>query len=112
MKSFIKNIMKIDDIKINTKASDWCTGWWDKIGDYDYSACCQKHDDEYADPAYSRWEADVNLLNCVRTQGKWDSDAKINSSIKTLISYTWGTTMFIGVRTFGWMFKHYKPKAE
>lgn len=99
-------------VRLETKASDWCTAWWDKIGDYDYSACCQRHDEEYADPSVSRWEADVNLLNCVRKQGVWDTDNKWDSSKKIALAYTWGTIMFIGVRSLGWMFKHYVPKSE
>lgn len=81
---------------IDKKASDFCTMWPDKWITYDYSACCQRHDEAYADPFISRWEADVELLQCVYR----------NSNPLMAI------TMFLGVRSFGWMFKHYVPLAK
>jgi len=80
-------------LKLNTKASDWCTMWPDTWREYDYSLCCQQHDLDYANPFITRWDADVALLICVK-----------NSSQPFL-----AVIMFIGVRCFGWMFKHYTP---
>ncbi len=81
---------------IDTKASNWCTLWPDRWINYDYSVCCKIHDEEYADETISRFEADVNLLNCVN---------KHANSVMAV-------TMFVGLRLFGWMFRHYTPKKK
>lgn len=78
------------------KASDWCTCWPDKWRGYDYSACCQKHDEDYANPEVSRWEADRDLFRCV-----WKESYLV-----------WACVMFTGVRCFGWAFRHYVPKSK
>ena len=54
------------------------------------------HDEDYADPSVSRWEADVKLLVCI--------EKNANSLM--------AVTMFLGVRLVGWMFKHYTPKIK
>ena len=82
--------------KIDTKTSNWCTMWPDRWINYDYSVCCMIHDEDYADPSVSRWEADVRLLVCV--------EKNANSLM--------AVTMFLGVRLIGWMFKHYTPKIK
>jgi hypothetical protein len=83
--------------QIESKASDWCSFWPDHWITYDYSACCEQHDKDYEDDTVSRWDADVALMQCVCKQCK---------PVMAVI-------MFLGVRCFGWMFKHYvTPKKE
>lgn len=73
---------------ILTNAKDYCTLFFDKIGDYDISGCCIMHDEEYEDFDIPREVADENLRLCV------------NQTTKSKI----GNIMFLGVRVFGWFF--------
>ncbi len=68
---------------------DYCTLWFDRLGDYDISGCCLIHDEEYEDPHIPREEADENLRKCV------------NQVTKSNI----GNIMYVGVRAFGWIFR-------
>jgi len=88
-------------MKLDTKASDWCTMWPDSWLGYDYSACCYQHDIEYEDPDIGRWDADVNLLQCVAKQGKTNFKGRLMAVV-----------MFIGVRSAGWLFKHYVAQVK
>ena len=83
-------------LKIETKASDWCTMWPDKWKNYDLSACCHKHDDDYENVKISRLRADIDLFVCI----------KKNS---TLIM---ACIMFMGVRCLGWLCKHYVSPTD
>ena len=74
---------------------DWCSGWFDKWGDIDFSECCHKHDLDYTyiktlptvwQRAKARWKADNDLMICVRKKGLPPM----------------GLLMFAGVRMFGW----------
>ena len=47
--------------EMNMKNKDYCTGFFDKIGDTDISGCCLVHDEDYADPNVSRKDADIWL---------------------------------------------------
>lgn len=81
---------------LNTKASNWCTLWPDRWINYDYSACCKIHDEDYANPGISRWDADLALCQCVAKHA----------------NTTMAVVMFLGLRLFGWAFKHYTPKVK
>lgn len=68
--------------------NNYCSGIFDRIGDYDLSGCCKVHDEDYDDPNVTRLEADLWFRSCLeKTSNK-------------LIAYIY----FIGVRTFGWIF--------
>jgi hypothetical protein len=70
------------------KKKDYCTLFFDKIRDYDLSGCCLIHDEGYEDQNISRKENDYNLKICVNNV----THSKL------------GNLMYLGVRTFGWIF--------
>lgn len=63
---------------------DYCTGWFDRIGDADWSACCRAHDIAYGLGA-DKLAADIDLATCVASVAGWPM----------------AMVMFIGVVTFG-----------
>ena len=78
------------------KTTDYCSAWPDKWISYDYSTCCKRHDEDYADPKVGRLEADNRLFKCVR---------KHSNLLMAII-------MWIGVRCCGWMFKTWAPPTS
>ena len=78
------------------KTTDYCSAWPDKWISYDYSACCKRHDEDYADPKVGRLEADNRLFKCVKAHS----------------NLLMATTMWIGVRCCGWMFKTWAPPTS
>jgi len=77
------------------QTTDFCSFWPDRWRTYDYSSCCEIHDADYADPKVGRLEADNRLFKCV------------NKNANIFMA----TTMWIGVRLCGWMFKTWVPVA-
>ena len=75
------------------QTTDYCSMWPDRWRNYDYSACCQQHDEDYANPKVGRLEADNKLFKCVKKSS----------------NVFMATTMWVGVRCFGWAFKTWVP---
>ena len=70
------------------KKKDYCTLFFEKIGDYDISGCCKMHDEDYENQLKPRKEADKDLRLCVNRV----SHSKV------------GNVMLVGVRLAGWIF--------
>lgn len=67
--------------------TDYCTLWPDRLGAYDWSACCAAHDLAYAS-GLDRAAADFELVACVAANGPlWMA-----------------ALMGAGVMAFGWIF--------
>lgn len=73
--------------------TDDCTLWPDRIGAWEYAACCRAHDLAYSDPEVPRLVADLDLARCV-------FDATGNAWLAVL--------MLTGVVSCGWAFRRMK----
>lgn len=74
---------------------DYCTSFPDKIMGIDISQCCKAHDDAYSITSeIPRYEADVELMNCVKEAFPTD----------TFLAVVIPLLMFAGVRLAGRLF--------
>lgn len=75
--------------------TDFCTLFPDRILQYDISQCCKAHDDAYLIiSSIPRYEADLELMNCVKEA----------FPTNTFLAITIPLLMYFGVRAFGWKF--------
>ena len=71
----------------NRSQKDWCTMFYD--GDYG-EECCKPHDEAYVDKSSSKFKTDIKLFKCIKR--------------KKNIAYA--LVAFIGVSTFGWIWRN------
>ncbi|MNQ82753.1 hypothetical protein D3C85_978130 [compost metagenome] len=82
-----------------TQQNDFCTLFPERILQYDISQCCKAHDDAYSIiSVIPRYEADIELMNCVKEA----------FPTNTFLAITIPLLMFAGVAVFGGFF--YKKK--
>lgn len=71
---------------------DYCTSWWDRLWNWDWSDCCRLHDEAYA-AGIDRALADEALAKCVALS--------MGGDVPYLLSLLQSAIMWVGVRIFG-----------
>ena len=66
-----------------------CTCWFDRFKEWDWSECCERHDNDYTNRNShnkSKWKIDNELFECVREK----------------TNFIFACIMWIGNKSFSW----------